>query len=145
MRRKRQQRYDDTEWGWKREREKERPHWWLCQWSTDGSLIQGLQASPEAEYQSLSHVWLFVTPRTVAHYVPLSRRFFRQEYWSGQLFPSPGDLPGPVIKPRSPALQGDSLPSESPGKSQEARKCKKTDSFLEPPERTQPGYSVLDF
>ena len=32
----------------------------------------------------------------------------RQEYWSGLPFPSPGDLPDPGIKPRSPALQSDS-------------------------------------
>ena len=31
-------------------------------------------------------------------------------------FPSPGDLPDPGIKPRSPALQADVLTSESPGK-----------------------------
>ena len=31
-------------------------------------------------------------------------------------FPSPGDLPNPGIKPRSPALQADSLPAELPGK-----------------------------
>ena len=31
-------------------------------------------------------------------------------------FPSPGDLPNPGIKPRSPTLQEDSLPSEPPGK-----------------------------
>ena len=30
--------------------------------------------------------------------------FFRQEYWSGLPFPSPGDLPDPGIEPRSPAL-----------------------------------------
>ena len=41
--------------------------------------------------------------------------FSRQEYWSGLLYP-PGDLPNPGIKPRSPALQADSLPSEPPGK-----------------------------
>ena len=34
----------------------------------------------------------------------------------GSLFPSPGDLPDPGIKPRSPALQADSLSSEPPGK-----------------------------
>ena len=34
-----------------------------------------------------------------------------QEYWSGLPFPSPGDLPNPGIKPRSPALQADSFPS----------------------------------
>ena len=38
--------------------------------------------------------------------------FSRQEHWSEQLFPSPGDLPNPGIKPKSPALQADSLPSE---------------------------------
>ena len=31
-------------------------------------------------------------------------------------FSSPGDLTNPEIKPRSSALQADSLPSESPGK-----------------------------
>ena len=41
--------------------------------------------------------------------------FSRQEYWSGWLFPSPGDLPDPGIELRSPALQVDSLPSEPPG------------------------------
>ena len=39
-----------------------------------------------------------------------------QEYWSGQPFPFPGDLPNPQIEPRSPTLQVDSLPSEPPGK-----------------------------
>ena len=38
-----------------------------------------------------------------------------QEYWSGRPFPFPGNLPDPEIEPRSPALQADSLPSESPG------------------------------
>jgi len=42
--------------------------------------------------------------------------FSRQEYWSGLPFPSPGDLSDPGIKPRSPALQVDSLPAESSGK-----------------------------
>ena len=42
--------------------------------------------------------------------------FCRQEYWSGQPFPLPGDLPNPGIKLRSPALQADSLPSEPPEK-----------------------------
>ena len=38
------------------------------------------------------------------------------EYWSGLPFPSPGDLPNPGIKPRSPALEVDSLPAEPQGK-----------------------------
>ena len=41
--------------------------------------------------------------------------FSRPEYWSGLLFPSPGDLPNPGMEPASLALQADSLPSE-PGK-----------------------------
>ena len=47
---------------------------------------------------------------------PLSLEFSRQEYWIGQPFPSPGDLPNPGIEPRSPTLQADSLPSEPPVK-----------------------------
>ena len=65
----------------------------------------------------LSPVWLFVTPWTVAHQAPQSMGFSRQEYRSGLPFPSPGDLPNPGIKPGSPALQADTLPSEPPGKS----------------------------
>ena len=41
--------------------------------------------------------------------------FSRQEYWSGLLFPSPGDLPNLGIKPGSPPLQVDSLRSEPEG------------------------------
>ena len=41
--------------------------------------------------------------------------FSRQEYWSGQPFPSLEDLPDPGIEPGSPALAGGSLPSEPPG------------------------------
>ena len=62
--------------------------------------------------QSLSHVQLFATPWTVACQVPLSLGFSRQEYWSGLPFSSPGDLPDPGIKPGSPLLQADCLPSE---------------------------------
>ena len=39
-----------------------------------------------------------------------------QDYWGGLPFPTPGDLPNPGIKPRSPMLQVDSLPAEPPGK-----------------------------
>ena len=42
--------------------------------------------------------------------------FSRKEYWSGLLFPSPGDLPSPHIKPGLPKLQADSFLSEPPGK-----------------------------
>ena len=56
--------------------------------------------------QSLSCVQLFATPWTIAFQVPLSMGFLRQEYWNGWLFPSPGNLPDPGIKPKSPALAG---------------------------------------
>ena len=51
-----------------------------------------------------------------AHQVPPSMEFSRREYWSGLPFPSPGGLPDPGIKPESPTLQADALPSEPPGK-----------------------------
>ena len=57
-----------------------------------------------------------MTPWTVAHQTPLSTGFSRQEYWIGLPFPSPGDLPDPGTKPRSPTLQADSLPTELGGK-----------------------------
>ena len=63
----------------------------------------------------LSRVRLFATPWIAAFQATLSMEFSRQEYWSGLPFPSPGDLPNPGIKLRSPALQADSLPSEPPG------------------------------
>ena len=55
------------------------------------------------------------SPWTVAHQGPLSMGFSRQEYWSGLPFPSPGHLPDPGIKPRSPALQVNSLPLSHQG------------------------------
>ena len=54
-----------------------------------------------------SHVQLLVTPWTVAHQVPLSMGFSRQEYRNGLPCPSPGDLSNPEIEPeslKSPAL-----------------------------------------
>ena len=50
--------------------------------------------------------------------------FFRHEYWRGSPFPSPGDVPNPEIEPESPALQADSSPSKSPGKSKMKAFCK---------------------
>ena len=67
------------------------------------------------EWKLLSRVRLFATPWTVARQIPPSMGFSRQEYWSGLPFPSPGDLPDPGIKLRSPAFRADALPSEPPG------------------------------
>ena len=47
---------------------------------------------------------------------PLCMGFSRQQYWSGLPFPSPGDLPEPGIKPRSPSFEAGALTSEPPGK-----------------------------
>ena len=70
----------------------------------------------ESESVNHSAVSDSATSWIVAHQAPLSMGFSRQEYWSELPFPSPGDLPDPGIKLGSPALQVDSLPSESPGK-----------------------------
>ena len=67
--------------------------------------------------QSLSHVYLFVTPWTVARQAPLSVGFPRQEYWSGLPFPSAGDLPDPGTEPSSPAF----FTTELPGKLSEIK------------------------
>ena len=56
--------------------------------------------------KSLSSVWLFATPWTVAYWAPLSMGFSRQKQWIGLPFPSPGDLSDPgieLISPASPA------------------------------------------
>ena len=82
----------------------------------------------------LSRVLLFVTPWTVAYQASLSMGFSRQEYWSGLPFPSPGDLPDPGIKPSSPALQADTLPSEPPGKPQ----------FLVDAQSLKVNYMIID-
>ena len=52
------------------------------------------------------------TPWTVAGQAPVSMGFSRQAYWSGLLFPAPGNLPNPGIKPASPAWQMGSLPRQ---------------------------------
>ena len=82
----------------------------------DINLIKLGLASFCACAQSLNRVQLFATPWTVVLQAPLFVGFSRQEYWSGQPFSSPGDLPDSGIDPRSTSLHVDSLPSEPPGK-----------------------------
>ena len=62
------------------------------------------------------------TPWAAALQAPLPMGLSRQECWSGLPFPSPGDLPNPGIKPRSRALQADSLPAELQGKPKHLRR-----------------------
>ena len=73
--------------------------------------------------QSFSCAQLFATPWAIAHQAPLPIKHSRQEYWSRQPFPSPG------IKPYSPALQADSLPSVPPGKPPETSKLLRTPRY----------------
>ena len=81
-----------------------------------GQFCTKMQTPEWSEVKSLSRVWLFATPWTIAYQAPPSMRFSRQEYWSGLPFPSPGDLPNPGIEPGTPAVQADALTSEPPGK-----------------------------
>ena len=60
---------------------------------------------------SIFGIQLHVAPWTIQ-----SMEFSRREYWSGQPYPSPGDLPNPGIEPRPPTSQVDSLPTEPSGK-----------------------------
>ena len=69
-----------------------------------------------AAVAAASHIQLFVTPWTVAHQASPSMGFPRQEHWSRLQSPSPGDLPNPGMKPRSPILAGRFFTTEPSGK-----------------------------
>ena len=86
--------------------------------SVPGEVGQSEQINraEKVKVNSLSRVWLFATPWTVAYQAPLSMEFYRQQNWSGLPIPSPEDLPDLGIEPGSPELQADALPSEPPGK-----------------------------
>ena len=64
----------------------------------EGGLGGGRQACV------LSHVQLFVTPRTIAHQAPLPMGFTRQKYWSGLPFSPAEGLPEPETKHASPVV-----------------------------------------
>ena len=55
--------------------------------------------TPLGKYQLLSDLRLFATHGLQPARLLCSWKFSRQEYWNGQLFPSPGDLPHPGIEP----------------------------------------------
>ena len=78
--------------------------------TNDKSYLR-LQSESESEVAQLC-----LTLRPVAYQAPPSMEFSRQEYWSRLPFPSPGDYPDPGIELRSPELQADTLPPETPGK-----------------------------
>ena len=96
--------------------------------------------------QSLSCVWLFVTPWTVVRQAPLSMGFPRQEYWGELPFPPPGDLPNSRIKTASPVSQADSLQLSHLGSppvayqwSEVAQSCP---TLCDPMNCSLPGFSV---
>ena len=70
----------------------------------------------EVTWKLLNCVWLFVTPWTIACQASLSMGIFQARILEWVVMPSSRDLPNPEIKPRSPGMQADSLPSEPPGK-----------------------------
>ena len=69
------------------------------------------------EHIAVLYLVLIVTVKIVQSCLTLRElmEFSRPEYWSGYPFPSPGNLPNPVIELSSPALQADSLPAEPQG------------------------------
>ena len=76
----------------------------FCRWNVvkAGEVYSPTFISWCMHAQSLSCVWLFATPWTVAHHASLSMGFSRQEYWSRLQFLSLGDLPNSEIEPTSP-------------------------------------------
>ena len=83
---------------------RERLNRWLC--------VHVLSHFSLSNAKSFQFVQLYVILWTVAHQVPLSMGFSRQEYWNGLPCPSPGNHPDPGIKPMShisPALIGRSF------------------------------------
>ena len=82
----------------------------ICGWAAQGITHYSGGGLAVKLCLTLATLW------TVARQAPLSIGFSRQEYWSGLLFHSPGDLPDPEIELGSPALQADSLPTELRGK-----------------------------
>ena len=83
---------------------------------SQGSWKRKPRKEVHAVLNHFDRVQLFATPWTVARHFLYPWGLSRQEYWSGLPCPPPGDLPNPGIKPRSLALQADSVPSEPPGK-----------------------------
>ena len=76
------------------------------------SIYKASHIWTQPSFKSLSRVLLFAVGRQA----PLSMGILQARILEWVAMPSFGDLPNPGIKPRSPALQADSLPSEPPRK-----------------------------
>ena len=75
-------------------------------------------------------------PMDVAHQIPPSMGFPRQEYWSRLPFPPPGDILDPGIEPMSPALVGRSFTIEPPEKPMSASSTSTVFEARKPFQRT---------
>ena len=89
--------------------------WHLVTSGLSGDLLSASLHSTDQGLLGLGCVQLFAALWTEARHSPLIMGFSRQEYWSGLPCLPPEELPNPGIKPGSPALQAESLPSERPG------------------------------
>ena len=87
---------------------------WLLHWQA-GSLSFEPPGKSSRMY-CMPHYMLQSCPTLCDPMDIQSTEVSRPEYSSGSLATSPGDLPNPGIKPRSPTLQAYSLPAEPPGK-----------------------------
>ena len=76
-------------------------------------LIQNQESSPWLGDGLVAKLYaILATPWTVVYQAALSMGFSKQEYWNGLPFPSPGDLPDPGMKHRSPEFQAFDFPTE---------------------------------
>ena len=87
--------------------------------SPQGSSVHGNSPGKNMKWVAMPSCRGFSQPRDRTQVSHIEGWFFTnwatreaQEYWSWSPVPSPGDLPNPGIKPGSPALQVDSLPTE---------------------------------
>ena len=74
----------------------------MSQFYTDRKWKKSFAAAAAAAVLTLSRVWLFEIPWTLAHQAPPFMGIPGQESWSGLPFPSPGDLPDPQVELESP-------------------------------------------
>ena len=105
----RSQQYSDVISGCCQESVKWEGCWWMVEALTSRTPASQLGWGPPSCEGGRKWKWSCsvvsdsVTPWAVAYHSPPSMEFSRQEYWNGLPFPSPGDLPNPGVKPRSPA------------------------------------------